>query len=175
MVHSPSSSSFCLYFSLRPSPVSGFVWLNIISIILLMCMTQNSHEGCDRTRGHTDQFISAFWANSLSIFRLMNNFTAWIKEIYSDKDIKYTDFTQWLRDHQINQTAQRLTYWKPRLAVAGPFWLWVLTHFLLWIISGNTFHCPLMIYIPKGLGWIRLSLINTTYQETAHCQLTCAN
>lgn len=79
MVDSPSSSS-CLGFSLRPSSVTGFAGLNIKSIILIICMTQNSHEGCDRTRRHTDQFISAFWANSLKIFRLMNNFIGWIKQ-----------------------------------------------------------------------------------------------
>lgn len=115
-----------------------------------------------------------FQAYSVIIFRLMDNsLTAWIKR----GNVQWQRHeTNWF--HIMGETPVKLTRLHKefrlqiRPSVAGPFWLWVLTRFLLWIMSGNTFRCPLMISTPNGLGWIRLFLINMTYQEAAHCQLT---
>lgn len=41
--------------------------------------------------------------------------------------------------------------------------------------SWNTFDCPLMISISKGLCWTGLFLINMTYWKSMHDQLACAN
>lgn len=128
---------------------------------------------------HGSHWIVHFWFSSKlrSYFETYStNFTGWIKRGNVQWQRHKTHWFHIMGESSVKLRRQHKEFkLQIKPGVARPFWLWALTRFLLWITSGNTFHCPLMIFIPKGLWWIRLFLINMTYPETVHCQLACAN